>query len=295
MKRAWVLGMAALCCALAGADEIAEQGRAVMAEHADAVVTVRVVMQLSISMGGETGFEQEIEDEATGVIIQPGGLTVLSLANTDPSDMMNKMFAGMGGGMMDGMDTRTDIQSLAIILDDGTELDAQIVLRDTDLDLAFLRPLEEPAEPLPFLDMTQSAPLQQLDRYLILYRLGKEAKRTAGASVRRLDAIMEKPRLFYVLGAEVQQGYLGAPAITLDGTPVGLITLRSLAMAGLGSEPEIVLVILPAADVAEAAAQAPEKAPEEDVEPAPADVETTPSAEDEPAANAAVAGQTPAE
>ena len=47
---------------------------------------------------------------------------------------------------------------MKILLDDGTEVPAEIVLRDKDLDLAFIRPKAKPASPMTSVDLTKSGP-----------------------------------------------------------------------------------------------------------------------------------------
>ena len=70
--------------------------------------------------------------EAPGTIVDASGLIVTSLARIDPSAMMASMGSSFRG-------VESSLQDVKVVLGDGTEVPAQIVLKDTDLDLAFVR------------------------------------------------------------------------------------------------------------------------------------------------------------
>src|SRR5258705_11768241 len=89
---------------------------------------------------------------------------------------------------------QTDVTDVKMLLEDGTELSSEIVLRDKDLDLAFIRPKAKPGAPLPFVDLSKSAPAQSLDQLLAVYRLNGAAGRTCAGALERVSAIIKKPR-----------------------------------------------------------------------------------------------------
>ena len=62
----------------------AEKGRAIFQKYQHAVVTVQIVVKSKISMAGADGQSNESRQEVTGTVIDPSGLTVLSLSATDP-------------------------------------------------------------------------------------------------------------------------------------------------------------------------------------------------------------------
>ena len=78
---------------------------------------------------------------------RPSGLTVVSLFTTDPTSPSRKMM-GMDLEEM-GFKIETEIKRADILAADGNEIPAEVVLRDKDLDLAFLRPKQKPEKPLP--------------------------------------------------------------------------------------------------------------------------------------------------
>ena len=73
-------------------------------------------------------------------MVDPSGLTVLALSACDPSEMYQRMMAEQGSQYK----LETEVTDLKILLDDGTELPAEIVLRDKDLDLALSGPRASP-------------------------------------------------------------------------------------------------------------------------------------------------------
>src|SRR5204862_7811406 len=102
----------------------------------DAVVNVRIVLKTRMSMGGREMSSADDSVDAVGTVVDPSGLTVMSLGSLNPGAMMNKIVgASMGSG---GSDNKVEISSepseLKMRLPDGRELAAKIVLRDEDLD-----------------------------------------------------------------------------------------------------------------------------------------------------------------
>jgi S1-C subfamily serine protease len=163
-----VFGIAALSIA----DDNTAVGREITAKYGPAVVKVQIVMKMSMSFMG-SGESQEQKIEVTGTTVDPSGLTIVSMSSTNPADMVQDMY----GGDMEDMHFKTDVTDVKIRLADGKEIPAKIVLRDKDLDLAFLRPVNKPAVPLPYLDIKDSCKLDVLDQTITITRLGKIANR----------------------------------------------------------------------------------------------------------------------
>src|SRR5579862_6558239 len=170
-------------------DDAAKAGRDVLAKSGSAVVTVKLAIKQSVSMGGRDS-KSESKTETTGTVIDPSGLTVVSLATTDPSSTMKDTYAraiAARGGDMSQFKFESELSDVKIVLADGTEIAADVVLRDKDLDLAYLRPSDKPAKPLPFIDLTKDAKAQILDEVIILNRLSQAANRAPAISVGRIE------------------------------------------------------------------------------------------------------------
>lgn len=267
------------------ADDLAEQGRQILEQYKKCVVTIDLVIKQQFSMSGFGSQDQESKDEVTGTVIDPSGLTVVALSTTDPTSMIQSMME-MSGEDMQGFQMSSAVTSLKILLDDGTEIPGQIVLRDNDLDLAFIRPKEPLAEPLTAVDLSNSGTPGILDPVFTINKLGRVAGREYAVSIERINAAVTKPRTFYIPGNDPTQTDLGSPTFTADGKVVGVFVMRTVKGAGggmmsmmRGMNDTSMAIIVPAQDVAEIAAQAPEKA--EEVE--------EPVAEEQPAAESAEA------
>ena len=257
---------AALVCGLATltppvrADEVAEKGRQVFARNHGAVVTVQVVVKVA---SGRSGNASESKSDITGTVIDPSGLTVVALSSCDPSDIYRIM--------NESAKLEVEVTDVKILLQDGTELPAEIVLRDKDLDLAFLRPKTKLTTPVTAVDLTKSAPAQLLDQTLTLNRLNRAAGRAYAASMERISAVITKPRTFYIPDSMMTSTGSGSPAFLLDGNVLGIFVLRAVSSAGGSGNGRdgVTSIILPAADVLKAARQAPEARGEEEKKDAP--------------------------
>ena len=250
------------------ADELSDKGRAIFKKNQQCVVTVQIVLKSKVSIPGMAGQSNESRQDATGTVVDPGGLTVLSLAATDPGQMFQSMMAG--GDEETRFKMETELGDIKILMEDGTEVAAEVVLRDKDLDLAFIRPKSKPSAPMTALDLTKSGKAEVLDQVITLNRLGSAAGRAYSASVERIAAIVQKPRLFYVPDSSMTTTGLGAPAFTLDGKPLGLFVMRTakgkggggMSMLG-GQSDNFTAIIVPADDVVKALKQVPAPASEE--------------------------------
>jgi len=234
------------------ADEVAEKGREILKQHQHGVVTVQVVVKVTYAGAGKSA---ENRQELTGTVIDPSGLTVLALSACDPAEIYQRMMAAEAAKL------ETEVTDIKLLLEDGTEIPSEIVLRDKDLDLAFIRPKAKPASPMAAIDLAKSVPAQVLDQVITLNRLNSAAGRAYAASVERISGVIQKPRTFYIPDSTMTSTTLGSPAFALDGKVVGVMVMRAVSSKGGGSRnyrDNMTTIILPAEDILKAAKQAPE-------------------------------------
>jgi S1-C subfamily serine protease len=237
------------------ADEISQKGREVFQRFQHTIVTVQVVLKASYSSSGRSSPASETRQEVTGTVVDPSGLTVLSLTACDPAEMYQRVMSDSG------YKVETEITDIKILQDDNTEIPAEIVLRDNDWDLAFIRPKVKPSSPFTAMDLSDSAKAQVLDQVLAIGRLNRAAGRAYSASVERISAIISKPRTFYIPDSAMTATALGSPALTLDGKVLGIFVMRGVAGHGSSTRDyrqSITSIILPASDILKSAKQAPE-------------------------------------
>ena len=244
------------------ADEFAEKGRAIYQSKQHVVVTVQVSIKSKLSMPGVPAQSSETHRDLTGTVIDPSGLVVLSLSATDPAELLQSR----GGAEDPRFKVETELSGIRILLQDGTEVPAEMALREKNLDLAFIRPKDKLAQPLQALDLSQSGVVDVLDQVIALNRLGSAVDRAYSASVERIAAIVREPHLYYVPDANLTSTTLGAPAFALDGKPIGIFVMKAVksksggAMSVSGAQNEnLAGIIVPAADIFNVSRQALER------------------------------------
>lgn len=259
---------AAVTVALASparADDLKSTARAVATKTQTAIVTARLVVKISF---GER--EQEQKLEITGTVIDASGLTVVSAAAIDPTARLQGLMGGRrGGGGGGGEQQRidTEVSETALVLEDGTELEADVVLKDADLDLAFIKPRDTKGAKLDFVELKASdAKVQALDDVFVVGRLGRVANHAVSIATGEVKAVVKGPRSFYVLDNEISSGATGCVAYAADGTALGVFVTRTVrgdagGFRGRGGDQAV--IVRPVADVLELAKQAlSAKAPE---------------------------------
>lgn len=211
--------VAALLAPVAGrADEARtrEAGRAALARWAPALVAVRLTVKPRMVYEGREASGPESTMEVQGTVVAADGLTVVSDFTTNPG----ALFARAGGDRLDA-----ETSDVKLLFQDGREVQARFVLRDVDLDLAFVAPVAAIA-PVPFVRFEPGIVPAPLDELVLLGQLGPSLGRAPAVSTARVRAVVKRPRTFVV--ASFLEGLmgLGGPAFDDRGRPVGLLVLR---------------------------------------------------------------------
>jgi hypothetical protein len=235
------------------ADELSTKGRDILEKNQDSVVTVQVVLKTT-SSGSRS---QETKQDISGTVVDPSGLTVVALSACDPNEMLQRMMPEE----FSKYNVQSEVTDLRILLEDGTDIPSEIVLRDKDFDLAFIRPKAKPASAMSAIDLSKSAQAQVLEEVLALSRLNSAAGRACAASAERISAVIKRPRRFYIPETSPTQTTPGCPAFSLDGNIIGVFVTRAISSKGGGARNmrnSMTPIILPAEDILKAAKQAPE-------------------------------------
>jgi hypothetical protein len=260
-----VAGPAATCRA-------ASEYETVLAKRSPGLVTLKYV--LKVDMGGMMGGgEQEMDSEATGVMIDPHGLVICSNTQLNGiASFMQRMMRARGM-QADVSATPSDIKVL--VGDDVEGLDADLVARDTELDLAWIRIADPGSAAFEHVDFKQAADAKVGEPVVGLRRLDRYFGRTAVLTEGRIGGITTKPRRLYVATGDERMA-LGGPIFSMGGHAIGLMVSQApdeedAGMAGLmsmmsGTQEGMSGMILPAADVEKAtrrALETPATKPEE--------------------------------
>ncbi|MFQ5490135.1 MAG: trypsin-like peptidase domain-containing protein [Phycisphaerae bacterium] len=253
-------GMLALVLLLGTSTALAQEidrGRyeALVKDKSPALVTVKFVLKVK-SPGGE----RERETEVTGLMIEGTGLVVC--ANSQLGGMITLMARARGMGSSVTANP-TDIKVL--VGDDTEGVDATLLARDTELDLAWVK-IDEPAsKPYAHIELSRRADAKIGTPTFSIRRMGKFFDRVAVISEGWIGAIAHKPRdLFVAEGAMTVEP--GLPIFTADGALVGLFVIQmpeteealSALESGNSMQDMARGLILPAAEVAKATARARE-------------------------------------
>lgn len=256
---------ATICFLSAVAPAETDMYKSLLERRAPVLVTVKFV--LKTSMGGMMGGmgDQESESEVTGVMIDPNGLVLCSDTQLGGfMKMLAKMMPMMGGNVSA---TPTDIKVL--VGDDTEGRKAELVARDSELDLAWIRIKDAGDAKFDYLDLTKGASVSVGQRVVAVRRMGKYFGRAATVIEGRIAGTTKKPRDLYIPSIEFAMAQ-GLPIYTESGKLVGFTITQApdaddsaggfnpMAMLGQMSSMQEMMagLILPAASAAKATKRA---------------------------------------
>lgn len=232
------------------ADDLRDAGRKFAKDFESAIVTIDIV--IGIKSGNDEG---EQKTTINGTVVDETGLTLVPLEAVDPASMYRRFM----GAAADEQQIESRVKDIKIKLN-KKEVPASVVLTDSDLNIAFLRPNSKPEGKLKFFDFKDSVKPQLLDQVVSITRMSKIADNVITVMTGEIQAQFEKPRAFYVPSSELASAGMGVPVLTAEGKLVGVVQSRVLSqeeMADSGSNTRVLAVILPAEDVVEMISQAP--------------------------------------
>lgn len=265
------------------ADEAADVYKKLVTERAEAVVSIKYVMKEE---------DQEQEEEVTGFMIEESGMIITSnwLMGGFP-----EVYKQMTGGR-----NRTPKDIKILIGDDNEGIEAKLVARDSERDLAWLQITKADGKKFKFIDLSKSVAADVGDRLLTLERLGKTYDRQPIVNESRVRTVVTKPRKLIVPGTAHAQS-LGQAMFNGKGEFVGVPVLQLPNKEEMQAEQGSMFsqmrsirgaMVLPAEDVVKATSQAKEFAksgksvdPEPEVKPEDAakpDGPAVPEAEKKP-------------
>jgi hypothetical protein len=220
-----------------GADETAARVRAAATRGQESVFILKSLVSIAIQ-----GQEQEVKIETPAVVLDGSGLMVAP----NPEELFGNLPQGAS----------LAAKSFRLIQAEGKEVEAKVVGRDTDFGLLFLRldGKEGPA-PAPLAAVHKGA-LQLGDQIFLLRRLSS-AHPEPICQDSRVTSVVQKPRLMYMVSDSPGPCSV---ALTPEGELVGLTVVVKEQDAESGRTNQM-MVVLPIAQVQEAAKGIREEAP----------------------------------
>lgn len=217
--------------------------RNLLKQNSDCVTWVSFTMRIEVSANGRSMPPQEQKVEALGTVIANDGLTVLSLSTVDPR---SKIFARLRSN---SASVQVNYTEVFILKPDGTEIPAKMLLKDADLDLAFVLPINSSgnSKNFPIFCEHSSVPIQLnvLDEVVSIGKLGKNLYRQSTLRKGWVNALIEKPRKYFV----IENISPGTPVFDKKGSWVGVAVYKM--ERGIPSA----LITLPSYDIIEIANQ----------------------------------------
>lgn len=269
MTKILAMGVAA---ALAGtafaAEPVVDAGRKILNDYQDAVVNIKSSAKLTISANGPGEMQnmpqQEVEMESIAVAIDPSGLFLTSLAPMDPSATMNGQTVETPMGELT-LKVSAEIKEIRLVLADGSEVLGDLVMKDPDLDVAFIRAradkVTEKKITFKTINLENSAKADILDTVLVLGRGGQNFNRRPLMDMKPISGVIPRPCTRYL----VDTALLGCPVFNADGKLLGLTATKKNVGQKLGSGKGDVAspVVLSVADFKDLAKQAAAVKPDE--------------------------------
>jgi S1-C subfamily serine protease len=294
MFRTIALALAATTTlASASSAELRETAKKISAEHKDAVVWLSVLAKSSMTADGDVpaqikqmlaAQEKEEKSEVTGTVIDASGMIVTALGGLDKSSVVDGQTVNTPMGAIK-LKATSEIKEVKVITADGSEIPADLVLKDADLGLAFIkvRMDSEEAKGVEFqaINLADSTKGEVLDECIALGRLDESLNRESSMVTTEISGVTTRPRTFY----RVITDSIGCPVYLANGKLLGVSVLRNpKGNSSRTGQIAVSPVILPAADIAKVAEQAkdakPVEAPKAEEKPAEEkDAEAKPAGE----------------
>ena len=145
-------------------------------------------------------------------------------------------------------------------LEDGTEVPARLVLKDKELDLAFIVPDPKEGEKVPQftpLKLSAGATAKELDEVVAISRHVKDLGYQPIVSVGQVTSVITKPRTMYDLSTVPRPG---SPVFLPDGRLLGVtVTFGGEGAASMSARETLVLPAVEIGKLADQAHKAAEK------------------------------------
>jgi hypothetical protein len=238
-----VAAMLTATTSAAGAQTADERAaaRALVAKYADAAVMVRATLKTRVVLNGREQL-RDVPLQVNGLVLTPDGVTIMPLSLLEPGDVLTRTLTANQPSAK--VEVSSETTELRIRMPDGTELPASVALRDSDLDLVFLKPVTPLAAAVTAIDSAASGTVQVLDPLLVVQRGGERDDWRTYASLTYAQVIVDRPRSFISVPMTSMYGNgMGATVFDLQGHFIGLYV-------GIGGSPsQPAGAILPAAEI----------------------------------------------
>lgn len=256
------LALSALLGVTASAGDLAPKAREILANSKASLITVSALTKMDLGGTGLPirigGLGEAQETSCDGLVLEASGLTVVSYTALNPMERVAGVLKmRMSEDDDSALKTKTELSRLQMRLEDGTEVPARLVLKDKELDLAFIVPDPKEGDKLPpFTPVKLSAdpPVTEMDEVVLLWRHAKDLGYQPIVTTGHVTSVIKKPRTMYDLSTA---GRPGAPIFLPDGRLLGMaVTFGDSSGGGLMAMGAMEALVLPASEITKLADQA---------------------------------------
>ncbi len=233
MRLGMLFGLGVAIVSSATADAVGEAYQKIREAHGAAIVTIKYVPT------SPTG-ERQQEVEVSGTVIDPNGLVVTANTRMGYNPVTEQSI------------TPADVR--VIVGEEGEELAAELVARDSARDLAWLRLTQSAESPLTHIAFKGGAKVEVGERVFTLRRTDRFFGRTLLNGETRINALYSQPRELYGAFQLQMIAEPGLPVFNADGDAVALLAFQipdpdTIRAMGSQLKSQDVFVLLPAAAV----------------------------------------------
>jgi hypothetical protein len=202
------------------ADPVQAAAAKTFADRQDSTVKLTVTRKLK-------GKDQTFEIPALSFDGKDVLVTALTEIESGGKGMLGNLMMMAGGddenSPAGGKPDKGELTRVAMLRADATEAEADLVLTDAALDLAFIRvrPADGTAAAMPAAPPQAKAAPALLDNVLATQRKGPEFQRAASAELLQIAALITTPRAFFI-PSQMLPG--GTPVYNLGGELLGMAT-----------------------------------------------------------------------
>lgn len=256
--------VALLATAGAPAADVVPQAREILSRAQKSLITVNALSKLDLggsSLPARLGALGEAQEASCGgLVIDAAGLTVVSYSALNPMERFASAIKVRRGGEGDPIKIRAELSRIQMRLEDGTEVSASLVLKDKELDLAFIVPDPKEGEKLPPFTPVKLSPgalAKELDDVVAVSRHAKDLGYQPIVTVGRVTSLIAKPRTMYDLSLSPRPG---SPVFLPDGQLLGVtVTFGGEGSMAASARETLVLPTLEISKLADQARKAAEK------------------------------------
>jgi hypothetical protein len=249
--------VALLGAAGAPAADVAPKAREILSRAQSSLITVSALSKLDLGGSGlpiRLGALGEAQETSCGgLVIDASGLTVASYSALNPMERLAGAIRGRISG--DTLKAKTELARIQMRLEDGTEVPARLVLKDKELDLAFIVPDPKEGDKVPRLTplkFSADATARELDDVVTVSRHARDLGYQPTVTVGQITSVITKPRTMYDLSVAPRPG---SPVFLPDGRLLGVIITFG-GDEGLTSLAAKETLVLPTSEIIKLADQA---------------------------------------